>query len=393
MRVQLALNVDDLETAVEFYETLLGVPVAKRKPGYANFAVDQPPLKLVLFENPGATERLNHLGVEVSEDAEVRKAVERLKAAGLADRVEDETTCCYATQDKVWATDPQGARWEIYRVLRDSETFGGQPPGDGDAERVRDSVRAGYTDVAERRLDSGDAARHADRIGYAEADLAAVPDGANLGVGCGNPTAIDSLRPGETVLDLGSGAGMDAFLAARQVGPEGCVIGVDMTDAMLEKARENARKVGAASVEFRKGLIEDLPVDDGSVDAVISNCVINLSPEKPRVFQEAYRVLRPGGRLMVSDVVLERPLPEAVVKSAEAWIGCVSGASQREAYLAAIRDAGFREVQVTGEASFGHAFPLDAPEVRKLIGDLGISEGEARDYAGAVTSLHVFARK
>ncbi|MGI9432008.1 MAG: arsenite methyltransferase, partial [Myxococcota bacterium] len=200
-------------------------------------------------------------------------------------------------------------------------------------DELREMVREGYTRVA-LESDAERAGEAARRIGYSADQLEAVPEGANLGVGCGNPTAIDALCPGETVVDLGSGAGMDAFLAARQVGPGGHVIGVDMTDAMLEQARKNARKVGLEKVvEFRKGNIEALPIEDESVDAIISNCVINLSPEKARVYREAYRVLRPGGRIMVSDIVLEKPLHPRVVQSVDAYLGCVGGASLRGEYL------------------------------------------------------------
>ncbi len=197
-------------------------------------------------------------------------------------------------------------------------------------DRIRQRVEQGYGRIA-RNATSGrspvaaGADATARRIGYSDDEISAVPEGANLGLGCGNPTAIDSLREGEVVLDLGSGAGFDAFLAARRVGPAGRVIGVDMTDAMLEKARANAEAGGFENVEFRKGQIEALPVEGDSVDVVISNCVINLSPEKDRVFAEALRVLRPGGRLMISDIVLERPLPEAIVQHAAdfgvAWDG------------------------------------------------------------------------
>jgi arsenite methyltransferase len=263
-------------------------------------------------------------------------------------------------------------------------------------DELREMVREGYTRVA-REHSASDTERVDEasrRIGYSDDQLEAVPEGANLGVGCGNPTAIDALRPGETVVDLGSGAGMDAFLAARQVGPSGHVIGVDMTDAMLEKARENARKVGLEDVvEFRKGNIEALPIEDESVDAIISNCVINLSPEKARVYREAYRVLRPGGRIMVSDVVLERALPEAVLHSIDAYIGCVGGASLRAEYLDTIANAGFRDVRVQREGSFVDAISLDDPPVREAMERLGISEEEAQGFADAVTSLHIFAVK
>jgi len=203
-----------------------------------------------------------------------------------------------------------------------------------DPKQVREMVSEGYGRVAEQATSCcGESPPGADeaarKIGYGEEQLEAVPEGANLGVGCGNPTAIDSLRPGEVVVDLGSGAGMDSFLAARQVGESGRVIGIDMTDAMLEKARRNAEAAGFENVEFRKGIIEDLPLEDESVDVILSNCVINLSPEKDRVYAEAYRVLKPGGRIMVSDVVLEHALPEKVLWSVDAYIGCVGGASLR----------------------------------------------------------------
>jgi len=265
-----------------------------------------------------------------------------------------------------------------------------------DSNEVRDMVREGYTRVAQESGGCCDAARADDvgrRIGYSEEELGAVPEGANLGVGCGNPTAIDAIRSGETVLDLGSGAGMDAFLAARQVGPGGFVIGVDMTDAMLEKARENAGKVGASNVEFRKGNIEALPVEDESVDVIISNCVINLSPEKDRVYAEAYRVLRPGGRAMVSDIVLERPLPIAVIESIDAYLGCVGGASLRAEYLETIQKAGFREVRVERESNFVQALDLDDPRMKEMMERLDISPDDAKGYAEAVTSLHILAVK
>ena len=261
----------------------------------------------------------------------------------------------------------------------------------GDPDAVREAVREGYARVAEES-DAKRAREQSARLGYSEEQLDAAPEGANLGVGCGNPTAIDALRPGERVIDLGSGAGFDAFLAARQVGPEGRVIGVDMTDAMLERARANAEKVGLANVEFRKGNIEALPAEDASVDVILSNCVINLSPEKHRVFAEAFRVLRPGGRLMISDIVLERALPERILQSVEAYIGCVGGAALRPSYLRTVEDAGFAEVRVTKEASFA-ATLLGDPRADEAIAEMGITREEARSFADAVTSIHLFARK
>ena len=228
------------------------------------------------------------------------------------------------------------------------------------------------------------------KIGYAESDIAAVPEGANLGLGCGNPIALASLREGERVLDLGSGAGFDCFLAAGRVGRTGRVIGVDMTPEMVGRARENARKDGIENVEFRLGDIEHLPVEDGSVDVIISNCVINLAPDKARVFKEAFRVLKPGGRLMVSDIVLTKPLPDVVKNSVAAYIGCVAGASLREDYLDAMRQAGFEDVAVQGESPF----PVDCITTDPMLSGLAASanlsvEELARQATETVVSVRV----
>jgi len=193
------------------------------------------------------------------------------------------------------------------------------------------------------------------KIGYTDEELKAVPKGANLGLGCGNPVALASLREGETVLDIGSGAGFDCFLAANKVGKNGRVIGVDMTPEMIEKARETAKRGNYGNVEFRLGEIENLPVANNSVDVVISNCVINLVPDKRRVFMEVFRVLKPGGRLMIADIVLVKELPDFIKKSIEAYIGCLSGAIMKDEYIGTIKAAGFQEVRVTDETSF----PID----------------------------------
>ena len=198
----------------------------------------------------------------------------------------------------------------------------------------------------------GDAERISSRLGYTAFEMEAVPEGANLGLGCGNPTALAGIREGETVVDLGSGAGFDCFLAARRVGPGGRVIGVDMTPDMLARARENAGKTGTSNVEFRLGEIEHLPIADGIADLVISNCVINLSTDKFSVFAEAFRVLKPGGRLLVSDIVLDGELPPAVADDEEAYSACIAGALRREVYLGMIRDAGFDRVTIVSEAPF-----------------------------------------
>ena len=231
--------------------------------------------------------------------------------------------------------------------------------------RVHDVVKSGYAAVARQgggccgptaeqassccgSVPESPHAQTAALIGYAEQDITGAAAEANLGLGCGNPTALASLQPGETVVDLGSGAGFDALLSAEKLGPEGRFIGVDMTPEMLERARTNAVNAGhARTVEFREGLIENLPVASGSVDVVISNCVINLSPDKAQVFREAYRVLKPGGRLAVSDIVLSEPLPLDVAKLAASWIACVGGALTEEEYIGHMRAAGFENVEYT----------------------------------------------
>jgi len=218
------------------------------------------------------------------------------------------------------------------------------------SQTIREEVRRRYGATARGesscRAEECCTSTLADTLGYSAEQSAIAPEAANLGLGCGNPLAIASLLPGQTVLDLGSGAGFDCFLAARAVGPSGTVIGVDMTHEMLAKARENAHKTGFSNVEFRFGEIEALPVSDDSVDVVISNCVINLSPEKERVFTEAYRVLKPGGRLAVADVVATAILPEGIRGDWAAYTGCMAGASQISELEEMLREAGFDEIKI-----------------------------------------------
>lgn len=230
-------------------------------------------------------------------------------------------------------------------------------------------------------------------IGYSEDEITAVPEGANLGLGCGNPTALASLKEGEKVLDLGSGAGFDCFLAARRVGKSGSVIGVDMTPEMLDKARLNAKKGKYTNVEFRLGEIENLPAADNSVDVVISNCVINLAPNKKRVFEEAFRVLAPGGRLMVSDIVLLKKLPESIQKSVEAYVGCIAGAEIKGKYLELIRKAGFKEVKILEEKIYPLESIISEPETKEIMGSLGIKPEQAEEAADSVVSISVSALK
>lgn len=270
-------------------------------------------------------------------------------------------------------------------------------------EDIRKYVRDRYAGIAKQGgsccgpsecCGTADPAEEASgRIGYSEEEMNAVPQGANLGLGCGNPTALASLRAGETVLDLGSGAGFDCFLAAERVGQSGKVIGVDMTPEMIEKARGNARKGGYDNVEFRLGEIEHLPAANDSVDIVISNCVINLSPAKDKAFAEACRVLKPGGRAMISDIVLTGDLPESVAQSLAAYAGCIAGAIRKEEYLRLMEAAGFQDVQVVQESRFEIAENEIDAYARSIAGNFNVPPEAVREAARSVLSVQVFGRK
>ncbi len=230
-------------------------------------------------------------------------------------------------------------------------------------------------------------------LGYDAADLAAIPEGADLGLGCGNPLAMLELKEGETVVDLGSGAGIDCFLAARRVGPAGRVIGVDMTPEMLDRARGNAADAGITNVEFRLGEIEHLPVADGTADAVISNCVVNLVPDKGAVFRDAFRVLAADGRLSVSDIVLLGPVPDAILTSVEAYVACLAGAAQLDDYLGAIERAGFTDVTVTKKQTFSVNDVLAEDLIAEFAKSTGASRAELEAAATSFASVAVSARK
>ena len=204
------------------------------------------------------------------------------------------------------------------------------------------------------------------KIGYTPVELSNLPRNANLGLGCGNPTAFAFLKEGDMVLDLGSGAGIDCFLAAQKVGKSGKVIGIDMTPSMVQKANENAKSGGYQNVEFRIGEIENLPVEDHSIDVIISNCVINLVPRKLKAFQEAFRVLKPGGRLMISDIVIQKELPAFIKTSLEAYAGCIAGAVPRNEYLDAIAKAGFTEIEIIKDNVFNMDFIASFPEFQRM---------------------------
>ncbi|HSP97556.1 MAG TPA: arsenite methyltransferase [Candidatus Dormibacteraeota bacterium] len=266
-----------------------------------------------------------------------------------------------------------------------------------DPKQVRELVRRRYAEIARdgsvnpAGCCGPQPAQIAERIGYSAQETTAVPEGANLGLGCGAPLAAATLNEGETVLDLGSGAGFDAFLASRAVGPAGKVIGVDMTDEMLAKARANAQQAGFANVEFRKGYIEALPVDDASVDVVLSNCVINLVPDKAAVYREVARVLRPGGRMVVSDVVLNEKLPEVVAANVAALTGCVAGAALREQYLATITAAGLCEIEIVSDKGFGAMALTMVPE--DMLRQAEAAGIDVPSVAETVRSLTIRARK
>jgi SAM-dependent methyltransferase len=273
-------------------------------------------------------------------------------------------------------------------------------------DKVRKIVREGYAKIArsERtccsdpacctQSDSADMDEELSRkMGYSEVDMESVPEGANLGLGCGNPIALASLQKGETVLDLGSGGGFDCFLAANRVGNDGKVIGVDMTPEMIDKARRNARKGNYHNVEFRLGEIENLPVADSTVDVVISNCVINLSPNKKRVFEEAFRVLKPSGRLMVSDIVLLKELPEIIRKNAQALVGCISGAEIKDKYLGMIEKAGFDDIKVMEENHVPIEDIAHDSTARVLIKEAKLPAEKVNEIAKTILSVRVSATK
>ena len=240
------------------------------------------------------------------------------------------------------------------------------------AKEIKEAVKKRYTAVAESsscgcgggcgcgsEAESGsccgggvDPRQAAEMIGYNVKELEEIPQEAILGLGCGSPVAYVGLKPGETVLDLGSGGGIDVFLAAKKVGFKGKVLGVDMNEAMIKRAKEAAEEYGFKNVEFRLGEIEDMPIEDGTVDAIISNCVINLSPDKPKVFREAHRVLKPGGRITVSDIVTEGGIPEEIRRDLDSWASCVSGALPQEEYLKHIEAAGFQKPKILKESFY-----------------------------------------
>ena len=268
---------------------------------------------------------------------------------------------------------------------------------------MKRAVKEGYARIAKQatsdyasRCCSGDAdipEELSKRMGYTDEEIQAAPPESNLGLGCGNPVALASLSEGETVLDMGSGAGFDCFLASDRVGPLGKVIGVDITSEMVEKARANSRKGGYANIDFRQGDLENMPVADHYVDVVISNCVINLIPNKRMAFREAFRVLKPGGRLAVSDVVLLKELPEFVKSSTEAYIGCLAGAIMKDDYLDIIKSIGFRDVRVVAESRFPVESLISERSGCSTPNDPAITPEQQKKVADSVLSIKICAIK
>jgi arsenite methyltransferase len=265
-------------------------------------------------------------------------------------------------------------------------------------KNIRKMVRKGYGKIAKSNKSGcgcgcGSITDVSEQVGYSKEELESVPKGANLNLGCGNPVAIASIKEGETVIDLGSGGGLDCFLAANKVGEKGKVIGVDMTPEMLDRARENLKKSKHANVEFRLGEIENLPIADNTADLIISNCVINLSPDKQRVFNEAFRVLKPKGRIMISDIVLLKEIPKAILNSVEAYIGCVAGAEKKNDYLDKIKKAGFKNVEIVQETEMPFEALVSDATAKQILKELNMNKQKAAEIFGAAVSLKVAATK
>src|SRR3990172_9309693 len=261
-------------------------------------------------------------------------------------------------------------------------------------EKVHKTVRERYGKIAKTKTEpcGCGCTSTSEQIGYSKGELASVPGGADLNLGCGNPVALASLKEGEIVIDLGSGGGLDCFLASKKVGAKGKVIGIDMTTEMLERARANCKKGKYKNVEFRLGEIENMPVGDKTADAIISNCVVNLSPDKQRVFNEAFRVLKPKGRLMISDMVLLKDLPETVKSSVLAYVGCVAGADMKQDYLGKIKHAGFGQVDVVAEEHLPEMM-LEEPDVKAFVEEQKLTKKEIADISDSVVSIRVSAIK
>ncbi|MCX6639450.1 MAG: arsenite methyltransferase [bacterium] len=267
-------------------------------------------------------------------------------------------------------------------------------------QEIRKHVRQSYAKIAKEQQSSccgpvssccgsSNADTLSQQIGYSKEQLESLPTGANMGLGCGMPLSHAGLKPGEVVLDLGSGGGLDCFIAAKEVGDTGRVIGVDMTPDMIDLARKNTREGGYKNVEFRLGEIENLPVADGSVDVVISNCVINLSPDKGQVFKEIFRVLKPGGRFIISDMVITKPLPDFILKSMEAYSSCIAGALLKDDYLNAIKQAGFHSPEVIESVNLPVDLMANDPTAQNIVKNNQLTQQQVDEIGKTVESMKV----
>jgi arsenite methyltransferase len=409
-KVHLHMHVSDLAKSRDFYEKFLGGGPAKVRRGYVKFLPEWAPVNLALSTGgPIGAGTIDHVGVQVDSVETVMLQLARVKAAGLPVTEEMGVNCCHANQDKFWVKDPDGVEWEVYHLNYDLEgnepevaarpklAMVGASSCCGGDEAVRDLVKQKYGQAA-LRVVSGEMSccgstsqSGCDPITsnlYATAETADLPrEAIAASLGCGNPTALAELKPGETVLDLGAGGGIDVLLSARRVGSTGKAYGLDMTDEMLALARENQRKAGVTNVEFLKGEIEHIPLPGDSVDVIISNCVINLSADKDAVLAEAFRVLRPGGRFAVSDVVVRGEVPSEIRRSVELWIGCVAGALEESEYRAKLAKAGFEDIDVEPTRIY------TAESARDYLAGAGLSAEAIASIDGKFISAFVRARK
>ena len=359
-RLHISVNVTELERSVEFYRVFFGQNPVKVREGYAKFDIDEPALNFSLNEFPKHTRGEGHFGVQVKNSKFVADAWDRFKVAGFNLINEDDVECCYAVQTKLWVADPDGNRWEIFVTTEPDAEEGCGPDcichQDFERSFVRSSDMLTTTSLVERNTMKTDitsgtpetAVQDSVKSLYADAAQNAHPglccpqpyeneyrehiprEAFDHNYGCGSPILKAGIKEGDTVVDLGSGVGIDCFVAAKLVGPNGKVIGIDMTDSMLEKAREFKKKVAATLgfdvVDFRKGAIEQVPIDDNSVNVVVSNCVLNLSPNKDKVFSEINRILVGGGKVVISDIVSDRDIAEEDQQNEQLWSKCYTGA-------------------------------------------------------------------
>ncbi|MCU7934933.1 MAG: methyltransferase domain-containing protein [Candidatus Thiodiazotropha sp. (ex Dulcina madagascariensis)] len=367
-RLHISVNVTELERSIEFYRVFFGVNPVKVREGYAKFDLQDPALNFTLNEFPKHTRGEGHFGVQVKNTKVVTDAWERFKAEGFKLINEDDVECCYAVQSKVWVVDPDGNRWEMFVTTEPDAEEGCGPDCICHMEMERSYVQyedirsaksqiEGLPNTSNRAIHDtvkslyGDAAQRA-HPGLCcpqpyESDFRAhVPQEAfDHNYGCGSPILQAGIKEGDTVVDLGSGVGIDCFVAAKLVGPNGKVIGIDMTDSMLEKAgefkKEVARNLAYDVVEFRKGTIEEIPIDDKSVNVVVSNCVLNLSPDKDKVFGEINRILADNGKVVISDIVSDRDIAEEDQQNEQLWSECYTGAMSVSKLLDAFSESGF----------------------------------------------------